>query len=204
MIFEVLTAKKMFFWVVMCWLVGRYQRFGVTYSLHLQGWSWTQYVSPKHRYLPTSPHGVSTQKNNFFITAISCHGNHLPGDGSKPNSSPTASIRYSSHKVQTQLKLSHYISRRHLGERSIAPTHSRPRHWWGWVVSVTPRPHFSPRERTPGTHCTGGWVGPRAGLNTEATGKIICLCRGSNLDRPVVQTVARHYTDWATWLAVQT
>ena len=34
----------------------------------------------------------------------------------------------------------------------------------GWVVSSTPRPHFSPRER-PGTHCTGGWVGPRAGLD---------------------------------------
>jgi hypothetical protein len=33
----------------------------------------------------------------------------------------------------------------------------------GWVVSVTPRPLY-PRER-PGTHCTGGWVGPRAGLN---------------------------------------
>jgi hypothetical protein len=24
-----------------------------------------------------------------------------------------------------------------------------------------------PRERTPGTHCTGGWVGLRAGLDTE-------------------------------------
>jgi hypothetical protein len=24
-----------------------------------------------------------------------------------------------------------------------------------------------PRERTPRTHCTGGWVGPRAGLDTE-------------------------------------
>jgi hypothetical protein len=31
------------------------------------------------------------------------------------------------------------------------------------VVSTTPRPHY-PRER-PGTHCTGGWVGPRAGLD---------------------------------------
>jgi hypothetical protein len=31
------------------------------------------------------------------------------------------------------------------------------------VVSTTPRP-FYPRER-PGTHCTGGWVGPRAGLD---------------------------------------
>jgi hypothetical protein len=25
----------------------------------------------------------------------------------------------------------------------------------------------------PGTHCTGGWVDPRAGLDTEAGGKII-------------------------------
>jgi hypothetical protein len=28
-----------------------------------------------------------------------------------------------------------------------------------------------PGERTPGTHCTGGWVGLRAGLDTEARGK---------------------------------
>jgi hypothetical protein len=31
------------------------------------------------------------------------------------------------------------------------------------LVSTTPRP-FYPRER-PGTHSTGGWVGPRAGLD---------------------------------------
>jgi hypothetical protein len=37
------------------------------------------------------------------------------------------------------------------------------------------------RVRAPGTHCTGGWVGPRAGLDTEARGKILCPCRGSNL-----------------------
>jgi hypothetical protein len=29
---------------------------------------------------------------------------------------------------------------------------------WGWVVSVTPRPHFSPGLKTLGTHCTGGWA----------------------------------------------
>jgi hypothetical protein len=40
-----------------------------------------------------------------------------------------------------------------------------------WVVSVTPRPHLTPGERTPGTHWTGGWVGLRAGLDTEARGK---------------------------------
>jgi hypothetical protein len=63
---------------------------------------------------------------------------------------------------------------------------------WGYVVSVTPRPRFTPGERTPGTHCTGGWVGPRAGLDTEARGKVFT----SAGDRtPVVQSVVRYYTD---------
>jgi hypothetical protein len=66
-----------------------------------------------------------------------------------------------------------------------------------WSASRPGRP-FTPGERTPGTHCTGGWVGPRAGLNTEDRGKILCPRRGSNPDRPVVQPVVRHYTDWAT------
>ena len=34
---------------------------------------------------------------------------------------------------------------------------------WGWVVSTTPRPLY-PREG-PGTHCTGGWMGPRVRLD---------------------------------------
>jgi hypothetical protein len=44
---------------------------------------------------------------------------------------------------------------------------------WGWVVSITPRPPFSPVERTPGTKWTGGWVDPRAGLDTEVRGQIL-------------------------------
>jgi hypothetical protein len=55
-------------------------------------------------------------------------------------------------------------------------------------------PRFTPGERTHGIHCTGGWVGPRAGLDSEARGKILCPRRGSNPDRPVVQPVLRHYT----------
>jgi hypothetical protein len=31
-----------------------------------------------------------------------------------------------------------------------------------------------PGKGPPGTHCTGGWVGPRAGLDTEVRGKILC------------------------------
>jgi hypothetical protein len=30
-----------------------------------------------------------------------------------------------------------------------------------------------PRGKDPGTHCTRGWVGPRAGLDTEAKGKTL-------------------------------
>jgi hypothetical protein len=69
----------------------------------------------------------------------------------------------------------------------------------GWVVSVTPRPRFTPF----GTHWIGGWLGPRAGLDAGARRKI-CLCRGSNLDRPIVQPVVRHYTAWATapWIGL--
>jgi hypothetical protein len=59
------------------------------------------------------------------------------------------------------------------------------------------------RAFTPGTHCTGGWVGPRAGLDTEARGRILCPRRGSNPDRPVVQPVVRHYTAWANPAPVQ-
>jgi hypothetical protein len=55
----------------------------------------------------------------------------------------------------------------------------------GQVVSITPRPRFTPGEMTPGTHYTGGWVGPRAGMDTEARGKILYLCLGSNPGRPV-------------------
>jgi hypothetical protein len=50
-----------------------------------------------------------------------------------------------------------------------------------------------PGERTPGTHYTGGWIGLRAGLDTDVRGKILCPCRGSNPDRPVAQTVVRLY-----------
>jgi hypothetical protein len=46
-----------------------------------------------------------------------------------------------------------------------------------------------PRGKDPGTHSTRGWVGPRASLDTEAAGKILCPCWRSNPDRPVVQPV---------------
>jgi hypothetical protein len=65
----------------------------------------------------------------------------------------------------------------------------------GRMVSVTPRPRFTPGEITSGTHYIGGWVGPKAGLDTDFEEKYPCLWRGSNPDRPVIQSLVRHYTD---------
>jgi hypothetical protein len=62
-----------------------------------------------------------------------------------------------------------------------------------WSAS-RPGRAFTFGERAPGIHCTGGWVGPRAGLDTEVRGKILCPSRGSNPNGPVVQPVVRHYT----------
>jgi hypothetical protein len=43
-------------------------------------------------------------------------------------------------------------------------------------------------------------MGPRASLDTEARGKILSPLPRFELDRLVVQAVARHYTDVATRL----
>jgi hypothetical protein len=40
---------------------------------------------------------------------------------------------------------------------------------------------FTPGERTSGTHWSGSLVGPRAGLNTEARGKIVLPLPGIEL-----------------------
>jgi hypothetical protein len=39
---------------------------------------------------------------------------------------------------------------------------------------------FTPGKRVPGNHWIGGWVGPRAGLDTMEERKISFLCRESN------------------------
>ena len=48
-----------------------------------------------------------------------------------------------------------------------------------------------PQER-PGTHCTGGWVGPRAGLDVRK------ISSPPGFDPRTVQPVVSRYSDWAT------
>jgi hypothetical protein len=52
-----------------------------------------------------------------------------------------------------------------------------------------------PRERAPGTHWIGGWVGPRAILDAVVKRRIPSPRRESNRRTPMVQAVAQCYTD---------
>jgi hypothetical protein len=91
-----------------------------------------------------------------------------------PRVSATRAQAVLTHIDKSRLKLhqSHYTLWRRLGRRGgISPIILDLGTRWGWVVSITLLPRFSPGERTHCTHCTGGWVGPRAGLDTEARGK---------------------------------
>jgi hypothetical protein len=51
--------------------------------------------------------------------------------------------------------------------------------------------HFTHRERAPGTHWIGGWVGPRAVLDAVVKRKIHCPCQESNPSTPIVQPITQ-------------
>jgi hypothetical protein len=58
--------------------------------------------------------------------------------------------------------------------------------------------HFTPRERSPGTHWIGGWVGPRAGLDAVVKRKIPYPLPG--LKPLIIQPVAQCCTTDLSWL----
>jgi hypothetical protein len=45
---------------------------------------------------------------------------------------------------------------------------------WRWMVSFTPRSLYS-REKASGTHCIGGWMDPKAGLDDTEKWKFFTL-----------------------------
>jgi hypothetical protein len=61
----------------------------------------------------------------------------------------------------------------------------------GWSASRPGR--FIPRERLPGTHWIGSWVGSRAGLDPVVKRKIPSPLRELNPRTPIVQPVAQRY-----------
>ena len=75
----------------------------------------------------------------------------------------------------------------------------------GWVVSSTPRPHFTTGER-PGTHFPGGWMGPRAGLDGRKISSPSGFDHGpSSPDIPTQLPGPQKYTStegrlWEVWV----
>jgi hypothetical protein len=67
-----------------------------------------------------------------------------------------------------------------------------------WSASRPGR--FTPRERAPGSHCTGNWVGPRAVLDTVVKRKIPSPRRESNPRTLIVQPVASAMPTELLWL----
>jgi hypothetical protein len=64
-----------------------------------------------------------------------------------------------------------------VGERRYSSTHSLNSALHGGEWSASRPRRFTPRERAPGTHWIGGWVGPRADLDAVVKRKIPSPCR---------------------------
>jgi hypothetical protein len=84
----------------------------------------------------------------------------------------------------------------YLGNRGITPRILDLGTRWRWVVSFTAG-RFIPREKAPGTHWIGGWVGLRAVLDVVVNRKIPSPRRELNSRTPIIQPIAQRYTDWA-------
>jgi hypothetical protein len=91
-----------------------------------------------------------------------------------------------------------------LGEWRYSSTRSLTSSLDGGEWSASRPSHFPPRERAPGIHWIGGWVGPRAVLDAVVKRKIPSPRRESNSRTPIVQPVAQCYTDWAITALVLT
>jgi hypothetical protein len=106
-------------------------------------------------------------------------------------------------KVVPVLQLSTTPWRR-IGEWRYSSTHSLTLALEGGEWSASHASRFTPRERAPGTHWIGGWVGPRAVLDAVVKRKIPSPSpRELNPRTRIVQPVVQRYTDWAvtalTW-----
>jgi len=84
----------------------------------------------------------------------------------------------------------HHIMKAYWGSGGIAPIHSLTSALDGGEWSASCPGHFTPRERDPGTHWIGGWVGPRASLDMVLKRKIPSPCQALNPNHLVIQPVA--------------
>jgi hypothetical protein len=99
-------------------------------------------------------------------------------------------------KVNLSLCLTkHHAMKMYRGNGGIASRILDLGTWWRWSASRPGR--FTARERAPGTHWIGDWVGPRAVLDAVVKREIPSPRRESIPRTPIVQPVAQRYTDWA-------
>jgi hypothetical protein len=81
-----------------------------------------------------------------------------------------------------------------MGECMYRSTLSWPRHQDAGEWSASRSGRFTPEEKSPGTHWTGGWVDPRAGLDDVE--KIPDPTGARTRTSRVVQPVASRYADY--------
>jgi hypothetical protein len=84
-----------------------------------------------------------------------------------------------------------------MGEWRYISTQSLTSTLDGGEWSASHPSHFTPRERAPGIHWIGGWVGPRAVLDMVVKRKIPSAPWESNPRTQIIQPIAQHYTNWA-------
>jgi hypothetical protein len=111
---------------------------GKRYSTHCtRGWMGPRANSNGRRKLGFDPRTIQPAASRYVDCTVTAHNHIVKGKGTDP-------------KAQK-------------GGRGIDLLFLDLSARRGWVVSTTPRPLY-PQER-PGTHCMGGWVGPRAGMD---------------------------------------
>jgi hypothetical protein len=87
--------------------------------------------------------------------------------------------------VIKKIKLSHHTPWRRFGgeEIQLLLILYLDTRWGEWSASRLVRA-LAPGKGPPGTHCTGGWLGPRTGLDTEDRGKILSPLPGIEAQSP--------------------
>jgi hypothetical protein len=103
-------------------------------------------------------------------------------------------------KVKVKVKLSLFFNQapRHggvLGEWRYSSAHSLTSALGGSEWSDSRPGRSTPRERAPGTHWIGGWVGPRAVLDAVVKRKTPSHRQESNPRTPTIQPAVQRYTD---------
>jgi hypothetical protein len=104
-------------------------------------------------------------------------------------------IRTVKVKLSLCLLTKHHAMKACWGGWMYSSTHSLASALDGGEWSFSRHGRFTPRERDPGTHWIGGWVGPRAVLDAVVKRKILNSRRESNSRTPIMQPVAQRYTD---------